>query len=373
MDKPPKVFISYAHDTEQFADKVLNFSNKLRENLVDANIDQYEECPPQGWPRWMESEINSADFVLIICTEAYFNKVKLYESGEGKGVNWEINIIYQHLYDSCCNNLKFIPIVFSDYHTDNILKPLKSATIYFVDRERNFNKLCNRLKGIRNTIKPPLATTEPDAQLELKQRKNLFVTSFIDINTWDKAGWGGVTYVFDPDNKKPPIFALTFESTDNAAKIFADWKELCKDEPFDDIDIAIIEGKVEGLGDGYFVHISTNIDRCVKRAEEQGCQIDKTLIMVFSRYQHMQPSFFSNNLNIFRKQYELMKKFYIAPACFKSGARSDNLNDIAINFDLLIEMQNIRFMKAEDLTPNDLEYAVVKYPNQKLEASCRPK
>lgn len=40
----PKVFISYAHDTEQFADKVLELSNELRGNNIDANIYQYDEC-----------------------------------------------------------------------------------------------------------------------------------------------------------------------------------------------------------------------------------------------------------------------------------------------------------------------------------------
>lgn len=39
-----KVFISYAHDTEQFADKVLELSNELTRNNIDANIDQYDEC-----------------------------------------------------------------------------------------------------------------------------------------------------------------------------------------------------------------------------------------------------------------------------------------------------------------------------------------
>ncbi|WP_243169710.1 hypothetical protein [Clostridium algidicarnis] len=44
----PKVFISDAHDTEQFADKVLEFSNTLRKNNIDANIDQYEDSPAEG-------------------------------------------------------------------------------------------------------------------------------------------------------------------------------------------------------------------------------------------------------------------------------------------------------------------------------------
>ena len=40
-----KVFISYAWEDDRFAEKVLNFSNKLRSKGIDANIDQYEENP----------------------------------------------------------------------------------------------------------------------------------------------------------------------------------------------------------------------------------------------------------------------------------------------------------------------------------------
>jgi hypothetical protein len=364
MSKIPKIFISYAHDTEQFADKVLAFANKLRENLIDANIDQYEECPPQGWPRWMENEIDNADFVLVICTSMYYNRVKLYTSGEGKGVNWELNIIYQHLYENCCSNLKFIPVIFNECPSGHILKPLQSSTYYYVDREKDFKKLCNRIKGIKNTVKPPLGENEPDFKLELKRRKNMFVTSFIDVETWNKAGWGAVAYSFDTTNIDPPVLALTFENTNKAEKIFRDWKDLCKEEPFDDLEVSIIEGPLEGVGDGYFLFISTNIDRCIKRAENQGYLINETMLMVISRFQHMQPSFFSNNLNMFKKQYALIKEYYIAPAYFKSGTRSQNLNDIEIKHELKIKMRNIRFLKVEDLTPNDQEYIVTQAPNR---------
>ena len=49
--KPPKVFISYAHAGKKLADDVLNFSNYLRSRGIDAEIDQYEEAPPQGLNR----------------------------------------------------------------------------------------------------------------------------------------------------------------------------------------------------------------------------------------------------------------------------------------------------------------------------------
>jgi hypothetical protein len=173
----PKVFISYAHDTEKFADKVLEFSNNLRKNNIDSNIDQYEECPPEGWPRWMENEIDNSDYVLIVCTQLYFDRVKNYTSRQGKGVNWELNIIYQHLYELCCNNTKFIPVIFDDYKTNNILKPLQSSTYYYVDRKKDYKKLCNRLKGIRNGIKPPLGDPEEENILAVKERKNMFLYS----------------------------------------------------------------------------------------------------------------------------------------------------------------------------------------------------
>jgi len=195
MKRPPKVFISYAHDSESFADEILGFSDKLRENYIDANIDQYEESPTQGWPRWMEEEITNSDFVLIICTEKFYQNIMDYKSGKGKGVNWEISLIYQNLYDSCSRNNKFIPIIFRKYATSNILTPLRSSTIYYIDKEKDFTKLCNRLKGIKNVVKPKLGYKEDNTVgLDVKQRKNLFVTSMIDLEKWNKAGWSGASY-----------------------------------------------------------------------------------------------------------------------------------------------------------------------------------
>ena len=53
----PKVFISYSQDSIEFADQVLQFSNHLRQEGIDTSLDQYEESPPEGWPRWMERQM----------------------------------------------------------------------------------------------------------------------------------------------------------------------------------------------------------------------------------------------------------------------------------------------------------------------------
>ena len=67
----PKVFISYSHDSDEHIDRVVDLSNRLRENGIDCQIDQYEESPPEGWPRWMTKQIKGARFVLVVCTEKY--------------------------------------------------------------------------------------------------------------------------------------------------------------------------------------------------------------------------------------------------------------------------------------------------------------
>jgi hypothetical protein len=86
-EKPPKVFISYSHDSPAHADRILAFSNRLRADGIDAILDQYNPHPPEGWPRWMDTQIRDADFVLMVCTEIYYKRVMGEEEpGTGLGV-----------------------------------------------------------------------------------------------------------------------------------------------------------------------------------------------------------------------------------------------------------------------------------------------
>lgn len=48
MSENPKVFISYSHESTDFEEKVLEFSNRLRSEGIDASIDLYEEAPSEG-------------------------------------------------------------------------------------------------------------------------------------------------------------------------------------------------------------------------------------------------------------------------------------------------------------------------------------
>lgn len=111
-NKNPKVFISYTHDSKEHLDLILEISNKLRAEGIDVILDQYEQSPSQGWPKWMDQNINNAKFVLMVCTENYYKRVMdEEETGVGLGIKWEGKIIYQHIYNSDSKSKKFIPLL----------------------------------------------------------------------------------------------------------------------------------------------------------------------------------------------------------------------------------------------------------------------
>jgi hypothetical protein len=52
-----KVFISYSHDGLEHEERVLDLADRLREDGIDAEVDQYLPSPLEGWPAWCESQI----------------------------------------------------------------------------------------------------------------------------------------------------------------------------------------------------------------------------------------------------------------------------------------------------------------------------
>jgi hypothetical protein len=146
---PPKVFISYSHDTVAQQERVLGLADRLRADGIDAEIDQYNVAPPpEGWPLWCERRIEAADVVLMVCTETYRRRVSGDEErGEGLGVVWEARIIGQLVYDAGAVSDKFVPVLFSDGSPEQIPTPVKGWTRYVVDIEDGYEDLYRRLTG----------------------------------------------------------------------------------------------------------------------------------------------------------------------------------------------------------------------------------
>lgn len=103
---PPRVFVSYSHDSAEHKEWVLNFSTTLRMRGVDVILDQWDLRPGGDLPHFMETHLDSSDFILMICTENYVQKA---DKGEG-GVGYEKMIMTSNLL-SKIDQSKVIPII----------------------------------------------------------------------------------------------------------------------------------------------------------------------------------------------------------------------------------------------------------------------
>ncbi|MEG3845403.1 TIR domain-containing protein [Microcoleus sp. herbarium19] len=169
---PPKVFISYSHDSQEHKDRILQLADRFRDDGIDCNIDQYEDSPPEGWQRWMLNQVEAADFVLVVCTEQYDRRFRGHEEGgKGKGATWEGGVIIQELYDAQGKNLKFIPVTFTPQDTDFIPSPLRAATNYRLNSTDGYEQLYRRLTNQPRTRKPDLGKLQT---LAPRDRKQLF-------------------------------------------------------------------------------------------------------------------------------------------------------------------------------------------------------
>jgi hypothetical protein len=155
--RPPVIFTSYSHDSPEHEEHVLALSNNLRNDGVDANLDQYESAPAEGWPFWMEHQIRDADFVLVVCSATYLRRVEgKEEPSKGQGIVWEINSIYNHLYSAKLVSDKFIPVLLEGASPDDIPLPLKGFTHYRADTPAGYEALYRRLIHQPLVSKPPL-------------------------------------------------------------------------------------------------------------------------------------------------------------------------------------------------------------------------
>jgi tetratricopeptide (TPR) repeat protein len=128
MTPEDTVFISYAHESEDFREQVKVLVDWLAARGINVVSDhKYGSRPPRlGWKAWMQQEIEDATVVLIVCSPKYKARFEKREvPGQGKGVTWEGAIVTQDLYDASLQNDKFYPILPDDGDYDNIPKVLR--------------------------------------------------------------------------------------------------------------------------------------------------------------------------------------------------------------------------------------------------------
>lgn len=124
-----KVFLSYRWENNIHEKKVLALANELINNGIDCKLDKIEQALNKGnpdWKLWIDRELPTAHFILVICTESYKNCFNSEESctGEG-GVEYEARLIRNKLKD---NNV--LPIIFNTHDKEHIPLSMRSLGRY---------------------------------------------------------------------------------------------------------------------------------------------------------------------------------------------------------------------------------------------------
>src|SRR5512135_3072941 len=127
MADAPQMFLSYSHDSAEHAARVLALADALCDLGIDVILDRYvHPAPDEGWPRWMERNLDAADFVLMVCTATYRRRVRgEEESGQGTGVRWEGMLIYNRIAYGDPAGARFIPILLPGSEPTHIPNPVQ--------------------------------------------------------------------------------------------------------------------------------------------------------------------------------------------------------------------------------------------------------
>ena len=356
-----EVFISYSYDSPVHVQRVLELSNRLRGEGIECVLDQYEESPSEGWPRWMDRKIRDAKHVLVICTETYLNRIMGDEApNKGLGVKWEGTIAYQHLYNSGLNNDKFIPVIFEEQDYSYIPIPLQPFTHYNVAEPIRYDRLYKRLTGQPHIQKPELGARRPLPYKPVKTDPKLFFISPIDIDLWNQAKWRATFFMFAPG--VPPVLGLAFRDESSAKEIFKGWHDRFGDnDQHEEIRVSIIEGDIPGEDAGYTVHLGPDIDGFSARYKEAGLEIKEDLLMCVSRLNRMTPPPESRNLENFKAAFKVHKTYYLAP-----GVVSEDGKQMTPLTDLAIFKNKIHFRHVDDIGEHDPDLIVFKDPEREL-------
>lgn len=156
MKVPPRVFISYSHDSIEHKGWVLDLATTLRNRGVDSVLDQWDLQPGDDVPHFMETNLDACDFVVMVCTGKYVEKA----NGGTGGVGYEKMIMTQSLMKRI-DDSKVIPII--RQNGTNKVPTFMGSKLYIDfsnDDEIEFalDELVRKLLGVPLYEKPEIGT-----------------------------------------------------------------------------------------------------------------------------------------------------------------------------------------------------------------------
>lgn len=337
QEKSSTVFISYSWaEKECGCDWVVGLANKLRSDGIDADIDMYHESPAEGWTTWIINKIKQSDYVLVVCSESYYNVVNGGQTiDSGLGRRFEGKIIQKQIYDSGCINDKFIPILPPNGSRKHILEVLSDYTAYKVYDD--YEKLIKRLKGENNHM-PPLGQ---------KKIKTMF-TGLIDPILWSEAKWLGMSFVIDRKLFEMPIVGFVFDNPKGAQKAFEHIiSNIGKDDALQQLGISFVSNKDNT---GYYTHIYPMHQNITSKIERSG-NVHIATSITLSRVRENVSQDGIQNIEALKNNYQIFNACYVEPAIIVDGK-------LQVAEKLRFVCRNVKFRKYSDITTDDIDVAI---------------
>ena len=127
--KIPKVFLSYARTNLEYAESIVEFASTLRDDGIDASLDEWDLKPGNDIYHFMESKIKSeADFVLLMINDEFTEKANKRKDGAGA----EVQMIAKELYENVEQG-RIIPIIWKRDGEGEIKLPNIVESRYYID------------------------------------------------------------------------------------------------------------------------------------------------------------------------------------------------------------------------------------------------
>jgi tetratricopeptide (TPR) repeat protein len=105
--RPPQVFVSYSWDDDAHKAWVAKLATRLQNDGANVILDQWHVRLGDQLPQFMETSVRDSDFVLIICTPRYKERVDRRRGGGG----YEGHVITAEVFEYSENQRKFIPVL----------------------------------------------------------------------------------------------------------------------------------------------------------------------------------------------------------------------------------------------------------------------
>ncbi|WP_323667385.1 toll/interleukin-1 receptor domain-containing protein [Pectobacterium versatile] len=152
---PPKLFISYSHDSKEHIEWVETLATRLSHNGVLVIFDQWDMELGSDVMQFMDSGLAEADRILMICTKEYVRKATEATSG---GVAFEKMIMSGQLLEDIGSN-RIIPIVVNNPDSPIVPQFVKTKLRCTFDKdsyENAYEELIHTLHGKKIKPRPPL-------------------------------------------------------------------------------------------------------------------------------------------------------------------------------------------------------------------------